>query len=265
MKSKVAHLSSVHPHDDPRIFVKECRSLAKAGYEVYFVVPITEKGLTEKDGVKYISLKKHKSRLKRMLLTPWSLLNKALKLKADVYHLHDPELLPLGILLKLLGKKVIFDSHENVRQQILNKYYLPRWIRRFVAGFYGFIEDIAVNYFDGLITVVPSIAAMFNPEKTSIVANYPLVEEIEKMSDFDKGERRPEILFSGALTEKRGATMLMKALNLLEKREEIRLQLAGTIKPESLYQEIQAEQGWQKVEFHGWVNREKILELLKGV
>ena len=262
MKGKVAHLSSVHASDDPRIFVKECRSLAKHGYEVYFVVPVENE--MQGGAVKIVPLKKHKSRLKRMLLTPWSLFFKALKLKADIYHIHDPELLPTGLFLKLFGKKVIFDAHENVRQQIMNKYYLPKWIRKIVSKIYGFIEDVAVSCFDGLVTVVPSIAAMFPPEKTSIVANFPLVEEIEKMYGFDQAERKPEILFSGALTEERGALKLMEALNLLLKRPEIRLQLAGTIRPEPLYEQMQADQAWSKVEFHGWVNREKIMELLRS-
>ena len=34
---KVCHFTSVHPSNDIRIFIKECSSLAAAGYEVYLV------------------------------------------------------------------------------------------------------------------------------------------------------------------------------------------------------------------------------------
>ena len=36
--TRVAHLSSAHPWDDTRIFGRLCRSLARHGYEVTFVV-----------------------------------------------------------------------------------------------------------------------------------------------------------------------------------------------------------------------------------
>lgn len=261
MKGRIVHLTSVHSSSDPRIFVKECTSLAQRGYEVFYIVPTNE--TPERGIVNIVPLKKHKSRLLRMLLTPFSLLGRGLKLKADLYHMHDPELLPLGLILKLFGKKVVFDSHENVRQQILNKYYLPKWIRKFISSFYAFLEDFAVGCFDGVITVVPSIASMFPPEKTSIVANYPLLEEIEKMKNFGSGERKAHLLFSGALTHERGALQLLKTMELLQTREDVTLQLAGTIKPETLQTELEKMPGWKKVVFHGWVGREKILELLK--
>ena len=36
--TKVCHLSSAHAPNDTRIFHKQCASLAKAGYQVSFVV-----------------------------------------------------------------------------------------------------------------------------------------------------------------------------------------------------------------------------------
>ena len=39
MVKRICHFTSVHSATDGRIFEKECCSLAKAGYEVYFVAP----------------------------------------------------------------------------------------------------------------------------------------------------------------------------------------------------------------------------------
>jgi len=102
---KIAHLTSVHARYDIRIFHKECVSLAKAGYDVTLVVA-DGKGDEEKNGVTIVGVgQKPKSRIKRMILTVTKVYKAAKRKDADVYHFHDPELLPVGWLLQRKGKK----------------------------------------------------------------------------------------------------------------------------------------------------------------
>src|SRR6516164_1118853 len=86
---KVVHLTSVHSAMDPRIFKKECRSLARAGFDVTIVGPHPEDTVEEQ--VRILSVKKHRSRVARMTRTVWSVFQAARQLDADVYHFHDPE------------------------------------------------------------------------------------------------------------------------------------------------------------------------------
>ncbi len=37
--TRVVHLSVVHPANEPRIYERECRTLAEAGYDVTYLVP----------------------------------------------------------------------------------------------------------------------------------------------------------------------------------------------------------------------------------
>lgn len=61
------------------------------------------------------------SRLQRMRTAAKAVYEKARALDADLYHFHDPELLPYGLKLKKQGKKVIYDSHEFYSYQIREK------------------------------------------------------------------------------------------------------------------------------------------------
>ena len=107
---KVCHMTSAHEAWDDRIFHQECVSLAREGSEVY-LVQRGESG--EKNGIHIIGVgEMPSSRLQRIRRGARRVYQAARALDADIYHFHDPELLPYGLKLKKAGKKVIFDSHE---------------------------------------------------------------------------------------------------------------------------------------------------------
>ena len=102
---KVCHLTSAHKAKDDRIFVKECISLAKAGYEVYIIAPDAENSVC--DHVHFLGINSFKiksSRVQRFVKVGRLVYQKAVELDADIYHLHDPELLLYGLKLKRKGK-----------------------------------------------------------------------------------------------------------------------------------------------------------------
>jgi len=99
--AKIAHLTSVHAAFDIRIFHKECKSLARHGHQVTLVVPHVRDEVV--GGVCIKSIPRLRHRLSRMTRTTWRVFRQALRAKADLYHFHDPELIPVGLLLVLLG------------------------------------------------------------------------------------------------------------------------------------------------------------------
>jgi len=140
MKVKVCHLTSAHSRYDIRIFIKECRSLAINGYDVTLIVN-DDKDDEILDGVRIVSTKyKYKNRIDRFIRSRKKLLDKAIEIDASIYQLHDPDLLPIGNKLKSLGKKVIFDSHEDVPQQIKDKEWIPKILRNLISNCMGFMR-----------------------------------------------------------------------------------------------------------------------------
>ena len=174
---KVCHVTSVHPRNDIRIFRKECVSLARAGYEVTLVQQ-GESG--EQDGVHLLGFGAvETSRLKRMTQGAKKAYMLAKTVDADIYHLHDPELLPYGVKLKRAGKKVIFDSHEDVPADILEKYWLPKPLRKMISRMYASYETKKFAKLDGLIGVTPSLCDRLKKSNkdTAMITNYHIWED----------------------------------------------------------------------------------------
>ncbi|MBC7077734.1 MAG: glycosyltransferase, partial [Synergistales bacterium] len=139
MNNTVCILTTVHPPFDTRIFHKEARALVTAGYDLTLIAQHDKNEVV--DGVKVIALPKPKNRFTRIFGLTWRAFRLALRQRADVYHFHDPELLPVGGLLKLLTRaKVIYDVHEDVPEQILTKHWLPALLRHPLAVVFNAFE-----------------------------------------------------------------------------------------------------------------------------
>ena len=122
-KVTVAHLTSVHSVSDGRIYHKECCSLYKAGYDVVLVG--NGESFDDPNGPRIIGIQHSQNRLVRIPLTWIKVLRAGLRTKAVLFHLHDPELIPMGLILKVLGKRVIFDSHEFYVRTMMVKDIFP--------------------------------------------------------------------------------------------------------------------------------------------
>jgi hypothetical protein len=258
--NKIVHMTSVHVRNDTRIFYKECVSLANAGYEVVLIVA-DGKGDEEKNGVTIVDVgKKPTSRIRRMIFTTARIYKAAWQIDADVYHFHDPELLPVGWLLQRKGKKVIYDVHEDVRLQILNKYWIPNMLRKTVSKIAGFVEDCFSKRFEACVCATKSISQRFQgiAKKTVVVNNYPISAELFAPDlSWEKKERA--VCYVGGITRSRGIRELLEAIT----KTEAHLILAGAFQSKAEYEEARKKPGWDKTQALGFVGRSEVAEVLK--
>ena len=194
---KVCHMTSAHGTEDVRIFHKECVSLANAGYEVYEVA----RGESyDKNGVHIVGVGDiPKSRRKRMTEGAKRVYQKALELDCDIYHFHDPELLPYGLKLKKHGKKVIFDSHEELPAQIMEKGWIPKYLRPLVSKLAITYELLVTSKIDAVVSATPHIKNIFENKcsKVCAICNYPILSEI-CMFETTFGSRERILCYTGS-------------------------------------------------------------------
>ena len=199
-----------------RIFHKECKSLARAGYEVTLIASIG--GRRTLDGVRFVPLPRWKSRFDRILRGPLATYKKALEARADIYHFHDPELIPVALLLRLSGKQVIYDIHEDVPRTISYKNYIPGPLKEPISRAAEIFENWAGARFSALVAANPIIGDRFRPlnQNTVVVNNYPKIEEIERLPGTTTNNRAANLLYVGMrITRARGAEEMIRAVGLL--------------------------------------------------
>jgi glycosyltransferase involved in cell wall biosynthesis len=211
---KVAHLTSVHSSTDARIFRKQCRSLAAAGYEVVFVVPHERDEIIE--GVRIRGVPRARNRWERMTRTAREVARIAATEKPWIYHLHDPELLLWALPLRLRGDRVIFDMHEDLPKGTLNKVWLPAWLRRVMSQLTRVGER-------ALLAGVPVVFAETSYQwsrpwvkRSTTVLNMALADEllslnVAKHSVFT-------VCYVGTVTPDRGALNMLAAMEILADR-----------------------------------------------
>lgn len=242
---KICHVTCVHNHIDDRIFYRECLSLVKTGYNVFEIAPNIDD--CEIEGVKIFGAEVSKSKWKRALFFPKNVYNKCVKVNADVYHFHDPELIPVGVKIKKkYNKIVVFDSHEDVPAQILSKDWLPKFLRKTFSQLYAYYESKKLNMYDSLVSVTPSITERLKKINSSVyeLKNFPI---LKRTIEADDRRWQDSICFAGGIAEQ---WLHENILLAIEPLVNVKYRLAGWGKF-AYIEHLKGMVGWKNVEFAG--------------
>jgi len=260
---RIGVLTTVHAPLDTRIYFKEARSLALAGHEV---VLIARRGACGGEHVHRVHLPVPRNRMHRLRLA-LDAFGVARRLRCDAYHFHDPELLPVGVALKLCtGARIVFDVHEHVRMQILDKTWIPKLLRPLVARLYGAVERLCLHYVDRVIVAMPTFAHHYGRGSVTVVHNYPILRHstvgpaaMESGAGLSALPARPggadqgkvELVYCGMLTRIRGALEMLEVVALLKSQlPQVHLTLIGPLESEALAAEVRAYIQGHKLEQH---------------
>jgi len=259
----IAHLTSSHKRNDTRIYYKECKSLARDGHKVYLLVA-DGKGSSEEDGVAIIDVV-HKGeficgRFRRLVVNSRKIYKRALELKADIYHFHDPEMLPWGWFLKKKGNKVIYDIHEDYPRHIFANRWLPGFLLWFLCPIIEILENKIAKRMDVLICATPKISARFEKihEQVETICNYPILNEFPTEEDiWSKKERA--VCFIGNISHSSGLFEMVAAAEFIDGL----ILLAGNVLSKEELALAKEMPGWNKVKLLGFLDRQEVYSLLK--
>jgi glycosyltransferase involved in cell wall biosynthesis len=236
---KVAHLTSVHSINDPRIVLKECASLVQAGYDVTLIIP--HQDITSLNGLKIHPVLLPKNRWQRIIQTVPQVYRAALEENADIYHFHDPELIPVGWLLKQHGKQVVYDVHEDYQAAIRQKSYLPNWFRVLLSNLWDKFEFFLTRSF--YVVLAEKYYRQRFPDGVTIL-NYPLRQIFSEQAM--RADSVPSLLYTGVLSEDRGALIHAQLVQFIHK---IEVYIVGRC-PESLKERMSNAAGSAKERLH---------------
>jgi glycosyltransferase involved in cell wall biosynthesis len=213
---KICHITTVHKPKDARIFHRMCSGLAAKGHEVTL---IASSPFTDEAAIRSSPWNKRiapAGRMSRVVLA----LRAALSESADVYHFHDPELISLGLALKLLrpSKTVVYDVHEDYPSMMLIKYWIPRAVRPLISQGAKIANALASLCLDGIVTADPGVQSDFGKtarDRSLVYYNFPVPELFKpSLNDTPKAD----LVYIGGMSERSGIFILLEALALLAKK-----------------------------------------------
>jgi glycosyltransferase involved in cell wall biosynthesis len=262
-KRKIVHIASLHSASDTRIFHKECQSLVRRGYAVTLIAPDPGKNF-EPNGVKLVRLPKIPALLRKrglglMTIGAWKCYKLALKEEASVYHFHEPYLLLTGVGLKLCGKKVIYDSHEDMPRERLPA-GKPSRLRNAVVRLLEVIENSCARRFDFIVAATPHIRDRFRRAgcRSADIKNYPVLDEFDP-NRVSVARKRNQVCYVGGISKARGLFEMIRAAEL----SNTTLVLAGPFESSQLLEEAKALPGWKFVDYRGVLDRRGVAEVIE--
>ncbi len=265
---KVCHLASKHKMNDMRIFEKECKSLAKGGFDVT-LIGFGDQPKTETiDGVRCIALYcPIKNNVELLRKRNKMSLEAALQVDADIYHLHEPELLPIGMKLKRKGKIVIFDSHEYYGWQLRDNIHkikiikTPAFLMKVLGNLYMLYEKHVCMKIDGVVQVCTMNGVDYfdhRCQRTLFIRNLPSLSDYTRKTPAHYSQG-PYVAMIGGITKERGITQLVEAAHLAKAK----LLLAGAFTPKTYEEELKALPAYTCVDYKGFLDKNGMVALLE--
>lgn len=204
----------MHDWQDDRIYQRACCGLARLGHDVHLIA-LND---TEDESSDFISRNVHvkllpkRSGIKRRWFGSKDIVTEAIKIDADIFHFHDPDLLPHvnRIKKKCPNASVIYDIHENYAGRF-SQWGLPF----FFGSWFRMYEKQIINQLDGITVVSDSMRKLFEGVKVPIEITRNSTDIFRLQNIHLQGRdmnSRPIVITSGSHSHSRNCLQTVKAI-----------------------------------------------------
>jgi len=223
---RVCHVCSGHSADDGRVFHRGCVSLAAAGYDVHLIARGKGTKAYEERGVTIHPLPEWHSRRERLSHRS-RVAELAIGLRADLYHVHEPEL--LGPVIARAGTRpVVWDVHESYLHVLMDRKWIPRAARPLARFAWDMRERRLLRRCAAVVAATERVARRYEALHGNVVtvANYPDLADMAGLPPVSRDGKTS--VYAGTIVPNRGLVQLFAALAGLKQRGiALRLDLAG--------------------------------------
>ncbi|WP_186576582.1 glycosyltransferase family 4 protein [Aquibacillus kalidii] len=258
----VCVVAPVHKFDDVRIYTKEISTLLSLGFNVTYYARNPKNETIDLD-INFVEVPTFRKRASRFI-NLFKLFFKVLSIKADVYHIHNPDTLPIGFLLKMFGKKVIYDTHEDFSKRLLMREWIPSPIRKIAASSISQMEKLAGKVFNAVIVTQTNVKKRIG-KKAIIIENAPVSKNMKSIRAIPSQEGFRVIYVGSTLSKTRGIKEMVDAVHLaneMEKGSNITFTLVGSFDNEDYYKALTKSDGWKWIEYKGFLPQKNAFELM---
>lgn len=208
-QGRIAHLSTLHPPRDNRIFNKECASLAAAGADLWFIG--AQDGDEVDQGVQVVGIGKSVGIFQRLVRSQFRAWRALTRVKPKLVHVHDPELIPMVWLWTRLHRSAaIYDAHEDLVGQMDDKAYIPRPLHPLAMLYARLLVRWADRWFEGIVTATPHIRSLYSNKNAGVVHNYPYLRDYPEPDG--SGAVAGRLVYVGMLSQGRQVDVMVEAV-----------------------------------------------------
>lgn len=213
--------------------------------------------------VNILALPEFNNRLARFFKGNLLAIKLSLRTKARLCHFHDPELIPAGIVLRIFGKKVVYDVHEDLPDQVLYKEWIRfGWVRKIASILIYAAEKLSCLFFNGIAAATEDIMKKYPARKTILLRNFPVARLIRKSRPFIYQKNVFRVVYAGGLTRFRGIREIIDAVGTLDGRVE--LVLIGKFSDNEFFRDCRSSPGWEYTNYIGQVRHEDVFGYIAG-
>ena len=252
---RAAIVSARHNQSDIRVVNKIGRSLHERGFETLLCV--RAKVPQQYLGMRIVPVRAPFEGPLRFISNTFPMLRQMLALDADLYVCINPDCLPLALLLKVMGKKVVYDTHEDFLYRVAICRTIPAWLQRPYGLGIGALEWVASHVMDLMLVTQKRQRERLRGRPLFVdnapLTSGPIVKRAAECSPIDSPADELRLIYAGVIASERNPLLMLDVLEQLSHSQKCRLDLLGWFTDSQLERKCRNHPAWALTNFHGQV------------